>query len=221
MKNTFSILAGSMLLIMGFCTLATADDFEALLLEGQVSGVWELFGDPSPTPACWSGPWNATLGEGESYLFTGGGESEPCLSSWRIYCNADSLGYEGSWTTDDPTSYSWNFSNVNCAITAQFSFADAIRLHVHSESAGVLQADSHRVAVTPEGGDELVLLGPEPSGDVFVDLDAGIYTLSLAVDVIEHETHYDYEAALNIWWELLSEVADQRTSWSQVKALYR
>ena len=221
MNSTLISMTVSMLLMSFLCTAVSAHASEPLVLEGEVSGVWELFVDSSPAPVCGVGPWDAVLGEGEDFSFSGSLDEEPCISWWQVHCSGDSLGYRGLWKTDDPTNYRWNFSFARCEISLQLSFPEAVRLYATSESEGVLELDSHRVAITPAEGDEVVLLGPEPGASVEYDLAPGMYTIDFLVDVREHHTHYDYLASLQVWWEDQSGVPQHSTSWAGIKALYR
>lgn len=190
------------------------------LIEGHVDGYWWLFCDPSPTPFCII-QGDTPLVEGESFQEDIQYDEEPCLSSWAFHCSADSLGYRGSWTTEDPTHTRWHIVMLEYNITAKVSFPTAVRLFVSSESSGVLTEDSHLVKITPANEDEVVLLGPIPGGLVEADLPAGVYTINLAVDVKERTTHYDYFADLQVWWEADPGVGVSRRAWGAVKSMYR
>ncbi len=190
------------------------------LIEGHVEGYWWLFGDPSPTPACL---WEADtpLTAGEFFLEDIRYEDYPCTSAWSLHCSADSLGYRGSWTTDDPTHPNWHRVDVEYHITTMISFPAPTRLYVTSESTGVLTEDSHLVTIIAAGGEETVLLGPAPGGQMEVALPAGIYTINLDVTVLERHTHYDYLADLQVWWEVDPGVGVSQRPWGAVKAVYR
>lgn len=223
MKTLVSFVTGVLLVLPHICYPVPAinPDSTSLLLDGEVDGGFELFVDSSPSPYCVSGPWSAQLQQDDSFSFSGGYDEEPCITSWQVHCSSDSLGIRGSWTTDDPTAYFWNFCFLDCEISARIAFLDDFTLYALSESEGVLESDSHRVAITPENGGEVVLLGPQPGGVAEVDLAAGTYTISLLLDVVEHHTHYDYRANLQVWWENHSGVQQEPSSWAHVKALYR
>ena len=138
-----------------------------------------------------------------------------------VHCDADSLSYQGSWTTSDPSHPYWNFCYVDFLVEAELEFTEAVRLYARSRSEGLLVEDIHRVVLGPQGGDHQMVLGPEPGGDLEIELDPGIYTLAIVIDATEHSTHYDYAANLTVWWVDLAEVPTQPTSWSAVKTTYR
>lgn len=194
---------------------------ETTLRQGHISSLWELFRDPSPTPYCGAG-WNVpVIPEGGSFHETGSWDEEPCLSSWMVHCDADSLSYQGSWTTSDPNHPYWNFCYVDFLVQAELEFSEAVRVYARSRSEGILVEDIHRVVLGPQGAEEQMVLGPEPGGDLAIDLEPGIYTLAIMVDATEHNTHYDYAASLRVWWADLGDVPVQPATWSAVKALYR
>ncbi len=187
---------------------------------GEVNGSWTVFVDSSPSPYCGL-EWNASLAAGEVYHHTSLREDEPCRSAWSIDCTGDSLSYRGSWITDDPTAYHWNFAFVDLSVSARLEFAVSTRVFAVSTSTGVLEGDSHQVVITPAGGLDQILLGPSPGAAAEVELRAGIYTITIAVAVTEHHTHHEYGASLVVWWEDGTGVPVRPSTWSGVKALYR
>ena len=54
---------------------------------------------------------------------------------------------------------------------------------------------------------------------VELEIEAGVYDLTIHVSAHENDTHYAYSGAVHVWWDDFA--ATEVSSWSAVKALYR
>jgi hypothetical protein len=206
-------------LLLALATAPTPARSEVAYLEATASFSWELYRDPSPTPYCWR-YWMDETQSGQALHFSEIYEELPCLSSWLVHCDGDSLRYQGSWPAIDPTHPYWNYNWVEVGIVARFDLTEHARILARREVSGSLSTDEHFVRITPVPGEDLVLLGPETGDLAEVELEPGVYDITLAVTAIEHNTHYAYTGDVQVWWQNLPTGLSKASSWGMIKALY-
>jgi hypothetical protein len=214
------------LLILGlvFATTGALAWDGPTLHQATASLTFQLFGDASPSPACWLDWEEAVDGfpyEAPPIHRIHVEEDEPCTSTWLVRCDVEGLAYEGSWPEIDPEFWGWNFQSYTAEIVARLYFPDTTRLLAERDVAGALSIDEHLVTYATISGPDTELLGVETEDTVEILLEPGAYWITLTVHAHESGTHYAYDGSVRVWWEDPELVAAEISSWGAVKALYQ
>jgi hypothetical protein len=160
---------------------------------------WELFRDSRPTPYC--GIWGDTERDpGTVFHQERDFTYAPCYSSWLFHASADSLSYGGSWWAEDPTHPYWNWSWLETKLTVILAFDQPMHILAVSSSDGVLAQDGHTVTVADAQGAVTFLIQDDTNTAAQRDVIAGVYTVTLQVDLMESSTHDPYAGSLQVSW---------------------
>ena len=183
---------------------------------------YEVFVDPSPSPVCWN-YWDWSVSGSvvapfhEDYSL----DEEECRSSWSLHCGTDYMSWSGAWAEVEPEHPWWNWLNFDAGLAGRVYFSEPIRLLASRSVAGQLHTDIHTVMVTPSSGEPISLLGENTGPDeAELELDEGLYVLSIYVSAREHNSHYAYDGSVLLTWEPRDEIPVQPTSWAALKALF-
>ena len=189
-------------------------------LGGCVGFAWELYRDSSPTPFCML---YADEGYAEGLVFHRTKEflAMPCLSSWLAHCDGDSLHYRGQWPEVDPLDPLWDWNRVTVTLVARLLLDEPTRLTARRSVAGALQTAVHEVRVVPAADPELVMLGAGTEDAAEIVLQPGLHDVVLAVEAVEHGTHWAYAAEVHVAWAPETGVPRTPHTWGAVKSLYR
>ena len=198
------------------------ESVEVLTSAGQVRE--ELFGVSSPAPVWCS--WESDPATGPVFQATNadGSGNYDCLASWSVHCDSDSLVFRGSWLPIESLGFSSSHYYVDLTCSATIT-ADT-RLHASRQVAGALNIDEHTLAYTSADGTVTQVLSIGSGVDeVARVLLPGTYQIDLSVGAHEYRGsdsgRQAYAGEVRLVWEAIGTVAQDRSSWGTLKALYR
>ena len=181
---------------------------------------FESFAVTTPSAICWhywdaNDQGNQDVQIHQEYI----DDISPCVISWMLHCDNDSMSYSAYWEENDPENWHWDSQSYSVEMSARIVFVETVLLKAERSVLGHLSTDEHHVWLTSSGQSDIVLLDSESDDQVELEIEAGVYDLFLHVMAREDDTHYAFSGAVHVWWE--GAAATEAVSWGAVKTLYR